>query len=95
MNLRLIIAYIGNLVDIGATLYLTQRGWGYEINPLSRWLLGDPCLFVLVKIAAMTLAVLACQHGREKKIVRALSWVLAAEYGAVALYYAWLFAFVV
>lgn len=33
MNVCLLIAYIGNLIDLIATLYLTNQGF-YEVNPI-------------------------------------------------------------
>ena len=84
--LPLLIAYIGNIIDTAATLYLADKGF-FEANPIMASLLGTPFMFALVKISVMTILVIRLWTCRENKYARAASWVAAAVYGALSLYY--------
>ncbi len=88
MIYRILIAWIGNLIDTVATVQLYTRGLGVEINPLSAWLLRCPVVFVVVKMALMSIAVWSCWRERRRKVFQVASWVLCTEYLAVAAYYA-------
>lgn len=86
MKLRLSIAYIGNIIDLIATIYLSRMGF-YEVNPFMRPLLACPWLFTAVKILAMTLVCLFLWKRREDRHAIPLATFAAAVYGLIATYY--------
>ena len=86
MKTRLTIAYIGNLIDLIATLYLTKQGF-HEVNPFMRPLLGCPWLFVTFKLLAMTWVCLFLWKRREDRHALPLATFAAAVYGLIAAYY--------
>lgn len=86
MKTPLIIAAIGNLIDMVSTLYL--NGLGYtEANPIMAALLPHPVLFAAVKICAMALALWILWRNRDSQIARITAWVAAGLYGRIAVYY--------
>ena len=87
----LIIAYIGNIIDTAATLYLYSKG-GLEINPFMALLLKSPWMFAVVKISIMSILVMRLWACREDKTAKIAAWVAAAIYGALSLYYCVIFA---
>ena len=87
----LIIAYLGNIIDTVATLYLADKGF-IEANPFMASLLQTPCMFALVKISIMTIVVIRLWICRGNKNARIASWVAAAIFGALSLYYCVIFA---
>ena len=76
MKTRLIIAYLGNIIDTVSTLYLFREGHP-ELNPLMAWLLQCPLLFGIVKICTMTAVIVLLWMLRGKKCFRFASWVAA------------------
>lgn len=82
----LLIAYLGNLIDIMATLTLTEQGF-YELNPFMRPLLDHPGLFVTVKMVAMTGVCLFLWKRRTDKHALPLAIFAAIVYGSIAIYY--------
>ena len=86
MKTRLTIAYIGNLIDLIATLYLTKQGF-HEVNPFMRPLLACPWLFTAVKLLAMTLVCLFLWKRREDRHALPLATFASAVYGLIATYY--------
>ena len=86
MRILLIIAGIGNLVDTVATVYLTKMGH-LEANPVMRWLLQIPGVFVVVKIVVMTALLLWLWYRREDKHATPLAAVAAVVYGLISAYY--------
>lgn len=90
----LIIAWLGNLVDMVSTLYLHSIGF-VEANPVMACLLNTPLVFTLVKIATMTLLLLYLWRKREDKHAAALAVLAAVIYGATTAYYVWFFMVVV
>jgi hypothetical protein len=87
MKIRLIIAWVCNLVDTAATLDLIRQYVDWEINPISAWLLQWPPVFAAVKLVVMSIAVAFCWWQRNWRLCKAASWVLCVEYLAVAVYY--------
>lgn len=99
MKIRLIIAWVCNLVDTAATLDLIRQYGDWEINPISAWLLQWPPVFAAVKLVVMSIAVAFCWWKRDWKLPKFLWWklewrpciiascVLCVEYLAVAVYY--------
>lgn len=94
MNIRLIVAWICNLIDVIATLHLYTQYNGKEINPISAFLLKSPPVFVTVKIVTMSIAVAFMWWRKDWKISKVLSWILFIEYLLVALYYLIIYTFI-
>lgn len=90
MKTRLTIAYVGNLIDIIATLYFTSIGF-VEINPIMAWLLQWPILFIAVKILVMTFYVILLWYARHEMMAVIASWFASLLYGGIAIYYVWFF----
>lgn len=86
MKLFLIIAFIGNLIDTAATLYLVGLGY-HEANPIMRQLLNYPLLFTLIKLTSMTTVLLWLWNERDSKLAVIASWFAAVLYGGIAAYY--------
>lgn len=82
----LIIAYLGNIIDTVATLYLMDKGF-IEVNPFMAALLQSPFIFALVKISIMTILVIRLWMCRESKRARIASWVAAGLFGGLSVYY--------
>ena len=94
MKAPLIIAAIGNLIDTVYTMYLTRLGYT-EANPFMAALLPYPALFALVKIGGMSLAIWILWKSRESKSARMTAWAAAGLYGLIAVYYLFVFPFLV
>jgi len=48
-----------NTVDCIATVFTISMGWGYELNPLMRWLITtSPSLFILFKLIIVNVFVM-------------------------------------
>lgn len=86
MRTRLIIAGIGNLIDLIATLHLIRVGF-MEINPIMAHLVLYPRLFAAVKMGAMTGVLLFLWKRREDRHAKPLATFVAVVYGAIAFYY--------
>ena len=86
MKKPLIIAYLGNIIDTVATLYLYSKG-GRELNPFMAMLLQSPWMFAVVKISVVTIIVIRLWTCRESKNAQIAAWVAAAIFGALSLYY--------
>ena len=86
MKTRLIIAYIGNTIDLIATLCLLRMGF-YEVNPIMRPLLNYPWLASIVKISAMTWLCWFLWKRRDDRHAMPLATLAAVVYGAIAVYY--------
>lgn len=94
MTTPLLIAYLGNFIDMVSTLCL--YGLGYtELNPIMAPLLQWPALFALVKCCAMGYALRILWRNRAHQMAKVLAWVAAGVYGAIAVYYAVFFAAIV
>lgn len=87
---RLIIAWLGNLIDCASTLYMCSQGF-IEINPVMARLIQYPPLFVFVKIGTMTALVFLLWKNRTDKKAIAASWFAAILYGAISVYYVCIF----
>lgn len=87
MKNRLLIAWVGNLIDTASTVILCCVHGFTEINPIMAWLLRCPVLFVAVKLTAMTSVVIWLWHNRNEKRANIASWIVAVVYGAIATYY--------
>lgn len=86
MKTPLLIAYLGNFIDMVSTLYL--YGLGYtEINPIMAPLLRFPAVFAVVKLFAMGCALHILWRNRAHRAAHWLAWLAAAVYGAISIYY--------
>ena len=92
MKARLSIGVIGNLIDTIATLILYYNYGFTEANPIMAKLVELPFLFVVTKVVVITLMAVWLWKKRDDKHAKFLSWVLAIVYGAIAIYYAIIFA---
>lgn len=90
MKTLLIIAWLGNLIDMIATVYLTSIGYT-EINPIMAYLLVNPIVFIVVKIVAMTVVCMYIWQKRADKYSKPLATFAATVYGAISIYYMWFF----
>lgn len=91
MKTRLIIAYIGNTIDLIATLCLLRMGF-YEANPIMRHLLNYPWLASIVKISAMTWLCWFLWKRREDRHAKPLATFAAVVYALLTVYYIVFFA---
>lgn len=88
MLLRLITAWLCNLLDTAATLHLYLVYEGEELNPISAFLLRQsPVLFVTYKLVMMTVLVVLLWWKRDWKFAQAASWLPFINYLAISLYY--------
>lgn len=87
MKNRLLIAWIGNLIDTASTVILCCGHGFAEVNPIMARLLHIPALFVAVKLTAMTAVVIWLWRNRNDKKTNIASWIVAVVYGAIAIYY--------
>ena len=92
MKLRLFLFYFGNIVDIISTLHVVNTG-GIEINPISKWLLKRPLVFVLTKLIIATIMVNMVWSLRSYELSNICSWALFIGYACITIYYAMLFLF--
>ena len=86
MKTRLTIAFLGNLIDTSATLYLSSLGY-MEANPVMAWMLRWPAVFAGVKIGAMTAVVWWLWKRRGDRYAALAATAAAVIYGAVSVYY--------
>ena len=87
MFIRLIIAWICNLIDTIATVHLYTNYDGTELNPISSALLQSPPVFIAFKLVVMTIAVAFLWWKQDWVLCKVLSWILFIEYLLVAFYY--------
>lgn len=86
MKTPLLIAYLGNLIDMVSTLCL--YGLGYtELNPIMAPLLRFPAVFAVVKLFAMGCALHILWRNRAHQMAKVLAWVAAGVYGVISIYY--------
>lgn len=86
MTTLLTLAFLGNLIDTAATLYLSSLGY-IEAHPVMARLLQWPAVFAGVKIGAMTAVVWWLWKRRGDKYAALAATVSAMVYGAVSVYY--------
>lgn len=87
MKTKLIVAYIGNIIDVVATLILTQYYGFIEINPFMAWLLQWPILAVVCKITAVTSILAFIYYTKRDKYTNLMANIAAIIYGGLGLYY--------
>lgn len=86
MKVLLLIAWLGNLIDTIATVYLTSIGY-VEANPIMAQLLNYPLVFVIVKLLLMTGLCAYLWLKRTSKHSKPLAAFAATVYGAISIYY--------
>ena len=87
MKTKLIIAYIGNIIDVVATLILTQYYGFIEINPFMAWLLQWPILAAVCKITAVTGILAFIYYTKRDKYTDLMASIAAGLYGGLGIYY--------
>ena len=88
MKVLLLIAWLGNLIDTIATVYLTSLGY-IEANPIMAQLLNYPVIFVIVKLFLMTGLCAYLWLKRLDKHAKTMAIVASVVYGLITAYYAW------
>ena len=87
MKTKLIIAWIGNIIDAFSTVYLLSNHSFYEINPLMRWLLQWPILAVVCKLVVVGGILIYIYCKRNTKYANAMANFAALLYGGLGVYY--------
>ena len=88
MKTKLIIAWIGNLIDIFSTLYLLNNySFFYELNPLMRWLLQWPILAVVCKLVVVGGILIYIYYKQNASYANSLANFAAVLYGGLGVYY--------
>lgn len=87
MKTKLIIAFIGNIIDIVSTLILMRYYEFIEINPVMAWLLQWPVLAAACKIIAVTGILLFIYYTKRDKYTDLMANIAAMIYGGLGLYY--------
>ena len=88
MKILLLIAWLGNLIDTIATVYLTSLGY-VEANPIMAQLLNYPVIFVIVKLLLMTGLCAYLWLKRLDKHAMPMAIVASVVYCLITAYYAW------
>jgi hypothetical protein len=91
MKTKLIIAYIGNIIDVVATLILTQYYGFVEINPFMAWMLQWPFLAMSFKMMIMTGIVQYIYCAKKDKYTEMMANIVMIMYGGLGLYYITIF----
>lgn len=87
MKFRLITAYMLNIFDLIATMYLVHAyGVAIEGNVLGRWLIQTNLVYV-VKIAVVGLALLLLWKFKNNKLAIVGSWVILITFSLLAVYH--------
>lgn len=86
MKTRLIIAWLGNLIDVVSTLHACSHGFT-EVNPIMARLIQSPVMFVFIKVITMTALLLVLWQNRTDKNAVVGSWLAAILYSVISMYY--------
>ena len=87
MKTKLIIAGIGNLIDIFATFILTQYYNIPELNPFMAWLLQWPIFAMNLKFFIVSGILVFVWYSEHNKYTNFLANFAAILYGGVGAYY--------
>ena len=88
MKIKLIIAWIGNLIDAFATVYLLSNySCFYEINPFMAWLLQFPILAIVCKLVVISVILAYLYYAERDKCTEAVAGFAAIWYGGIGAYY--------
>ena len=89
--MKYIIIYFLNIFDYICTRYQVDRyGIEVEANPLMRWLMQDPHIFLSIKVTLVNILLLFIYDHREERVAEIGTWLLLIVYGALALYHIFL-----
>ena len=92
MLIRLIIAYVLNLFDLGMTWYfISKYDISIEGNPVGRWLFGHPILLLIWKLGLVAILLLVLYCFRNNRVANIGSWIILGVYIALAIYHIILF----
>lgn len=92
MLIRLVIAYVLNLFDLGMTQYFIGKyGISIEGNPIGRWLFGHPVLLFIWKFGLVAILLGVIYHFRNNQVANIGSWIILGVYIALAIYHIILF----
>lgn len=91
MRLWLFVAF--NLLDAYCTIYLTNLGNWYELNPFSQILLQNPMGFIWFKfLIPLAFSIVAWNAKKYNyQYVNILSWIGFIPYALLAIYYIFIF----
>ena len=84
---RIISIFICNIIDTVATLCFYSTGLFEELNPVMRYLLQWPVIFVLFKMGIVVIISLRLWQQREHKLARIVINICWIEYLLLAIYY--------
>jgi hypothetical protein len=87
MKTKLIIAGVGNLIDIFATYILTQYYGVPELNPFMAWLLQWPEFAMVFKFVVVSFVLLYTWYSEHTKYSDMLATIVAWIYGSIGAYY--------
>lgn len=88
MEIRLLIAYLLNIVDLAATYFwVKQYGIDFELNPLGRIILSDPSLAMIVKVGFIGACFFYIYEHKENKLAKSVSWFLLFFFVTLTLYH--------
>ena len=87
MKIKLIIAWIGNLIDAFATVYLLSNySCFYEVNPFMAWLLQFPVLAVVCKLVVISVILAFLYYAERDKCTEAVAGFAAVWYGVIGVW---------
>lgn len=84
---KLIIAFLGNLIDTISTLIVVNYYGFIETNPVMAWLLQYPPAFIAVKILSVTGVLVFIWHTKTDKHANIMATVVATVFSCIAVYY--------
>lgn len=84
---KLIIAGVGNVIDIISTLILINYFGFEEMNPLMRVFLQYPVIASITKIVGVTSILLYLNFTKRERYTNGLATFAAILYGGLAVYY--------
>jgi phosphoglycerol transferase MdoB-like AlkP superfamily enzyme len=87
MKTKLVIAGVGNLIDIFATFILTQYFGVPELNPFMAWLLQWPVFAMVFKFIVVNSVLLYTWYSKRTKYSDMLATIAAWIYGGIGAYY--------
>lgn len=84
---RIITIFICNIIDAAATLFLYSTGLFVELNPIMRYFLQNPIIFIIVKIGVAAIILYRLWQANEEKLARIVINICWIEYLLIAIYY--------
>lgn len=84
---RILSIFICNIIDTISTLLFNSTGMFVELNPVMRYFLQEPILFVYVKMGIVILILTRIWYETDNKYVRIAINICYIEYLLLAIYY--------